>query len=276
MLQLGKWNTLKVLRDAPQGYYLGDGEEDVLLPTKYVPADIAIDQEISVFIYKDSAQRPIATNLKPYAELNTIGFFEVKQVTEVGAFVDWGLEKDLLIPFSEQTDELELGDWIVAYVVLDPKTNRIIATMHIDSFLVEGSGDLAEGQEVDLIIYRITELGYGVAINQEFKGLVYINTVFEPLDIGVESKGKIKSIRADGKIDVQWVVSADEKKHEIVELLEKNDGFMPYHDKSTPEQIKEVFGLSKKEFKKQIGNLYRDKKIAIKADGIYSNEEVKE
>jgi predicted RNA-binding protein (virulence factor B family) len=148
--------------------------------------------------------------------------------------------------------------------------------MHIDSFLVEGSGDLVEGQEVDLIIYRITELGYGVAINQEFKGLVYINTVFEPLDIGMENKGKIKSIRVDGKIDVQWVVSADEKKHEIVELLEKNDGFMPYHDKSTPEKIKEVFGLSKKEFKKQIGNLYRDKKIAIKADGIYSIEEVKE
>lgn len=269
MLQLGKWNTLKVLRDAPQGYYLGDGDEDVLLPSKYVPFDIAIDQDISVFVYKDSSQRPVATTLKPYAEINNIGFFEVKQVTEVGAFVDWGLEKDLLIPFSEQTDELEVGDWIVAYVVLDPKTDRIIATMHIDSFLLEGSGDLAEGQEVNLIIYRITELGYGVAINQAYKGLVYENTVFEPLDIGMEGKGKIKSIRADGKIDVQWVVPAEDKKHEIVKLLEEHNGFMAYHDKSEPDAIRETFGLSKKEFKKQIGNLYREKKIVIKPDGIY-------
>lgn len=271
MLQLGKWNTLKVLRDAPQGYYLGDGEEDVLLPTKYVPFDIAIDQDLAVFVYKDSAQRPIATTLKPYAELNNIGFFEVKQITEVGAFVDWGLEKDLLIPFSEQTDELEVGDWIVAYVVLDPKTDRIIATMHIDSFLSEGSGDLTEGQEVDLIIYRITDLGYGVAINQEYKGLVYENTVFDPLDIGMEGKGKVKSIRADGKIDVQWAVAAEEKKHEIIKLLEEHNGFMPYHDKSDPDEIRDTFGLSKKEFKKQIGNLYRDKKITIKTDGIYLN-----
>ena len=271
MLNLGKWNTLKVLREAPQGYYLGDGEEDVLLPTKYVPYDIAIDQDIEVFVYKDSAQRPIATTLKPYAVLNSIGFFEVKQITEVGAFVDWGLEKDLLIPYSEQTDELEVGDWIVAYVVLDPQTNRIIATMHIDSFLAEADDQIEEGQEVELIIYRITDLGYGVAINQHYKGLVYENTVFDPLDIGMEGTGKIKSIRADGKIDVQWNIPVEEKKHEILSLLEEHNGFMPYHDKSEPETIREVFGLSKKEFKRQIGSLYKDKKITIKPDGIYLN-----
>ncbi len=195
----------------------------------------------------------------------------MKQVTEVGAFVDWGLEKDLLIPFSEQSDELEVGDWIVAYVVLDPKTERIIATMHIESFLTEGHGDLTEGQEVDVIIYRITELGYSVAINQTFKGLIYEDTVFEALDIGMESKGKIKSLRADGKIDVQWIVAKQEKQHEIVSLLKEKDGYLPYHDKSKPEAIQKVFGLSKKEFKKQIGHLYREKLILIKSDGIYLN-----
>lgn len=280
MLQLGKWNTLTIVRDAPQGLYLSSGEQDVLLPGKYVPSEYfhnsgegykpdAIGNEISVFIYKDSGQRWIATTLKPVVEVNQIGFFEVKQITTVGAFVDWGLEKDLIIPYSEQTDDLEVGDWIVAFVTIDPKTERIVASMHINSFLAKDAGDLKEGQVVDLMIYRITELGYEVVIDQKYRGLVYQNTVFEPLDIGMESKGKIKSIRADGKIDVQWFVEKEEKQKEILTLLAENDGFMPYHDKSAPEKIQEVFGLSKKEFKRQIGHLYKEKKINILADGIY-------
>lgn len=269
MLALGKWNKLKIVREAPQGLYLSDGEEDVLLPNKYVPQNKNIDDEIEVFIYKDSAQRPIATTLKPLAELNQASLFEVRQVTKVGAFVDWGLEKELLIPFSEQTDELEVGDLIVAYVTLDPKTERIVASMHIESFLEEGFGDLQEGQEVDLLIYRITDLGYEVVINQQYKGLIYENTVFDPLDIGMSGKGKIKSIRIDGKIDVQWKVEKEEKQKEILELLRDHNGFMPYHDKSKPEEIYDMFGLSKKEFKRQIGHLYKEKKITIKSDGIY-------
>ncbi|PTB96193.1 GntR family transcriptional regulator [Marivirga lumbricoides] len=278
MLQLGKWNTLTIVRDSPQGLYLSSGDQDVLLPGKYVPSEYidnegykpeAIGKEIDVFIYKDSGQRWIATTLKPVAKVNEIGFFEVKQITNVGAFIDWGLEKDLIIPFSEQTDELEVGDWIVAFVTIDPKTERIVASMHIDSFLAKDTGDLKEGQLVDLMIYRITELGYEVVIDQKYRGLVYQNTVFEPLDIGMESKGKIKSIRADGKIDVQWFIEKEEKQKEILTLLSENDGFMPYHDKSAPEQIQEVFGLSKKEFKRQIGHLYKEKKINIQADGIY-------
>jgi len=272
MLQLGQWNKLKVLREAPQGLYLGDEEHDVLLPNKYVKEGTKVDDEISVFIYKDSAQRPIATTLKPYAEINEIGFFEVKQITEVGAFVDWGLEKDLLIPFSEQTDELEVDDWIVAYVTLDPKTDRIIATMHIEAFLTEGHGDLEEGQEVNLIIYRITDLGYEAAINQTYKGLIYHNTVFDELDIGMDGKGKIRALRMDQKIDLQWLIEKEEVQNEIIKLLKKKDGFLPYHDKSDPEKIKEVFGLSKKEFKRQIGHLYKEKQILIKSDGIYLNK----
>jgi predicted RNA-binding protein (virulence factor B family) len=267
MLALGKWNTLKVVRESPQGLYLSDGEEDVLLPNKYVPQNVG--EEIDVFIYKDSAQRPIATTLKPLAELHQARLFEVMQITNVGAFVDWGLEKELLIPFSEQTDELEVGDLIVAYVTLDPKTDRIVASMHIESFLETGAGDLKEGQEVDLLIYRITDLGYEVVINQQYKGLVYENTVFDPLDIGMEGKGKIKSIRADGKMDVQWKIEKEEKQKEILELLREHNGFMPYHDKSKPDEIYDVFGLSKKEFKRQIGHLYKEKKLQIKPDGIY-------
>ncbi len=280
MLQLGKWNKLKIIRDAPQGLYLTDGDQDVLLPNKYVPQDFfsgaelkpldsIIDQEINVYIYKDSGQRWIATTLKPVAEVGEMGFFEVKQVTNVGAFVDWGLEKDLIIPFSEQTDDLEEGDWIVAYVTIDPKTERIVASMHIDSFLEKGYGNLEEGQIVNLMVYRITELGFEVVIDQKYKGLVYANTVFEPLDIGMESKGKIKSLRADGKIDVQWFIEKEEKQSEILSLLAEHKGFMPYHDKSGPELIKTVFGLSKKEFKRQIGHLYKEKRIEIKDDGIY-------
>lgn len=272
MLALGKWNTLKVVRESPQGLYLNDGDEDVLLPNKYVPENYgphSIGEDIDVFIYKDSAQRPIATTLKPVAELYQASLFEVVQITNVGAFVDWGLEKELLIPFSEQTDELELGDLIVAYVTLDPKTDRIVASMHIESFLETGYGDLKEGQEVDLLIYRITDLGYAVVIDQKYKGLVYESTIFDPLDIGMSGKGKIKSLRADGKIDVHWNIQKEEKRKEILDLLKEHNGFMPYHDKSKPEEINEVFGLSKKEFKRQIGHLYGEKKIQIKPDGIY-------
>lgn len=285
MLQLGKWNKLKIVRDSPQGLYLSDGDQDVLLPNKYVPKEYLnaegtaqmpaeTDKEIDVFIYKDSGQRWIATTLKPVAEVNEMGFFEVKQITTVGSFIDWGLEKDLMIPYSEQTDDLEVGDWIVAYVTIDPKTERVVASMHIDTFLESGQGDLKEGQIVDLMVYRITELGYEVVIDQKYKGLIYQNTVFEPLDIGMESKGKIKSLRADGKIDVQWFIEKEEKQKEILTLLAENEGYMPYHDKSDPEKIKEVFGLSKKEFKRQIGHLYKEKKIKILPDGIYTMEEV--
>lgn len=266
MLKIGKWNTLHIEREAPQGLYLSDGEQDVLLPNKYVPEEL--HQEIDVFIYKDSEDRWIATTLTPKAEVGQIAVFFVKEVNRVGAFVDWGLEKDLFIPYSEQKHKLEEGDKAVAYVAVDPKTNRIVATTRLDAFLSEDTFELAEGQEVSLIVIGESELGYEVLINKTYTGLVYKSKVYEELQIGDEASGKVVKVREDGKVDVHWFKPAENQQSVILQKLQEHDGFLDVHDKSSPEKIKAMFNMSKKEFKRQIGMLYKARAIKITKEGI--------
>lgn len=272
MIQIGEYNNLEVAREVEFGVYLTDGTDDILLPGKYVPKNTIVGDVLDVFVYTDSEDRPIATTLKPKAAVGEFAYLDVKDVTDIGAFLDWGLEKDLFVPFKAQQVELNKGDKIVVKVVLDEVTNRVMGVSRIRSVMDEYIVDLEEGQEVDLMVYQETELGLMVVINNKYSGLVYRNEIFENISIGDERKGYVKRIREDEKVDITFRKPGYEATLGaipfILDLLEKNDGFLPYHSKSDPEDIKKVFQMSKKVFKQAVGGLYKERKIIIEDNGI--------
>lgn len=274
MIELGNYNTLEILRDTSVGLFLGDGEgTEVLLPNKYVPEIYEIGDEITVFCYLDHEERPVTTNIKPYIIRNTFNLLRVVEVNNIGAFMDWGLEKHLLVPFSEQRTKMQTGQSYVVYCYLDDKTQRLVASNKLDKFIDNEVLTVSDWEEVDIIVTRLTDLGWEVIINNKHKGLVYLNEIFKKLSVGDKMKGYIKGIREDNKIDVSLepigYKSAEPAANLIYEHLTKAGGFLPFHDKSDPEDIKYAFELSKKNFKKGIGTLYRERKIDIKEDGIY-------
>lgn len=273
-MEVGKLNTLRVLRDTSVGMYLGDeAGNDVLLPNKYIPEDLNIGDDIEVFLYQDSEDRLIATTLTPKIKLGEFALMNVRDVNHIGAFMDWGLEKDLLVPFREQGREIEFGERHVIHLYLDAESNRLVGSSKIPQFLDNEDHDLEEGQEVDVFVFRETDLGFKVIINDEFEGLIYRNEVFKDVKVGTKTKGFVKYVRDDDKIDISlqkqgYVNVIDDVSQSILDKLKENNGFLPYHDKSDPEDIKEAFSLSKKNFKKAIGNLYKDKIIKIESNGI--------
>ncbi|MEJ1222091.1 CvfB family protein [Sediminicola sp. 1XM1-17] len=274
MIELGNYNTLEILRDTSVGLFLGDGEgTEVLLPNKYVPEIYEIGDEITVFCYLDHEERPVTTNIKPYIVRNTFNLLRVVEVNNIGAFMDWGLEKHLLVPFSEQRTKMQTGQSYVVYCYLDDKTQRLVASNKLDKFIDNEVLTVSNWEEVDIIVTRLTDLGWEVIINNKHKGLVYLNEIFKKLSVGDKMKGYIKGIREDNKIDVSLepigYKSVEPAANLIYEHLTKAGGFLPFHDKSDPEDIKYAFELSKKNFKKGIGTLYRERKIDIKEDGIY-------
>lgn len=276
MLQLGQFNTLKILRDTQVGLFLGDGvneEHDVLLPNKYVPKEFSIGDEITVFVYLDHEERPVATTLKPYIKLNEFAHLKVNYINKFGAFMNWGLEKDLFVPFKEQARPMEVNKRYLVYCYMDEKTNRLVATSKTNQFLSNDNIELENNEEVDLIVSHITEAGINVIINEKHKGLAYVNETFEDIKPGKRLKGYIKQVREDGKIDVylrKVGVDAIEPTAQIIlDELKANRGFLGLHDNSHPEDIKTVLKMSKKSFKKAVGSLYRQKLIEIKEDGIY-------
>jgi len=274
MIELGNYNTLEILRDTSVGLFLGDGEgTEVLLPNKYVPEIYEIGDEITVFCYLDHEERPVTTNIKPYIIRNTFNLLRVAEVNNIGAFMDWGLEKHLLVPFSEQRTKMQTGQSYVVYCYLDDKTQRLVASNKLDKFIDNEVLTVNNWEEVDLIVTRLTDLGWEVIINNKHKGLVYLNEIFKKLSVGDQMKGYVKAIREDNKIDVSLepigYKSVEPAANLIYEHLTKAGGFLPFHDKSHPADIKYAFELSKKNFKKGIGTLYRERKIDIKEDGIY-------
>ncbi|ALM07236.1 GntR family transcriptional regulator [Sediminicola sp. YIK13] len=274
MIELGNYNTLEILRDTSVGLFLGDGEgTEVLLPNKYVPEIYEIGDELTVFCYLDHEERPVTTNIKPYIVRNTFNLLRVAEVNNIGAFMDWGLEKHLLVPFSEQRTKMQTGQSYVVYCYLDDKTQRLVASNKLDKFIDNEVLTVNNWEEVDLIVTRLTDLGWEVIINNKHKGLVYLNEIFKKLSVGDQMKGYVKAIREDNKIDVSLepigYKSVEPAANLIYENLTKAGGFLPFHDKSHPEDIKYAFELSKKNFKKGIGTLYRERKIDIKEDGIY-------
>ncbi|EAR00319.1 S1 RNA-binding domain-containing protein [Maribacter sp. HTCC2170] len=277
MIALGTYNTLEILRDTSVGLFLGDGEgNDILLPNKYVPESYEIGDSLTVFCYLDHSERPVATNLEPEILVNEFQLLKVVEVNDFGAFLDWGLEKHLLVPFREQRNKMQEGNWYIVYCYLDPQSNRLVASNKIDRFLSNDTLSVKENDVVELVISRQTDLGYEVIINNSHKGLVYFNEVFKKIAIGDNTKGVIKRIRPDNKIDVSLQPLGEKilepAANKIFNQLIAHGGYLGLHDKSDPELIKDELQMSKKTFKKGIGTLYRARKIQIKSDGIYAIE----
>jgi hypothetical protein len=274
MIELGNYNTLEILRDTSVGLFLGDEEgNDVLLPNKYVPKMYEIGDMLTVFCYLDYDERPIVTSLTPYIIRNTFQLLKVVEVNNIGAFLYWGLEKHLLVPFSEQRIKMQEGQWYVVFCYLDEKSFRLVASNKLDKFLDNEELGIAINDEVNLIVTRQNDLGWDVIINNKHKGLVYQNEVFKKISVGDNIKGFIKNIRPDHKIDVSLqaigYVSVEPAANIIYQILKKEGGYLNLHDKSSPEEISARLQMSKKIFKKSLGTLYKDRKITIKPDGIY-------
>jgi len=273
-MEIGKYNTLTVRKETPQGLYLIDDEgEEVLLPTKYIPEGTKIDDKLEVFLYFDNENRPIATTLVPNIVLDEIALLKVKEVNEHGAFMDWGIAKDLFVPYAEQKTIMQKGRSYIVIMYYDEKSQRLAASSKYNDFICDESPSFKFGEEVNLIIGNETDLGYNVVINNEIVGLVYHDDVFKKIRYGDEIKGYIKKIREDGKIDVslqkQGYANVKGNLKIIVDELKNNNGYLQFNDKSDPEMIRQFFSMSKKTFKKAIGSLYKDRIIRIEKDGIY-------
>ncbi|AWH86001.1 GntR family transcriptional regulator [Flavobacterium album] len=273
MIEIGKYNTLKIARDTKVGLYLTDGNEDILLPNKYVPKEFEVGEELIVFVYLDHEERKVATTLEPYIILNEFALLRVNYINKFGAFLDWGLEKDLFVPFREQARPMEKGKRYLVFMYVDHETNRLAATSKINQFLDNETLTVEEGEEVNLIVSHITDMGINVIINEQHKGLMYKDEVYEDLRTGDSIKGYIKTIRPDNKIDVslqkKGFENIEPNAEKVLDELRASRGFLRLNDDSHPEDIKTVLKMSKKTFKKAIGTLYKQKLIEIKDDGIY-------
>jgi len=272
-IQLGDYNTLKVERRVEFGVYLDDGGKGILLPNRWVPENTEIGDEIRVFICHDSEDRIIATTLESKAKVGDIAFLKVRTVTDFGAFLDMGLMKDLFVPRSHQNVPMQEGNSYFVKVGIDEKTNRLVGTTYFEKQLQNSDLSIAELEAVTVQIYRKTAIGYAVIVNMQYLGLLHENEVYRTIKIGDSYEGFIKKIHPEtnkldvvlGKTGYQKVESEGEK---ILRLLQEKKGFLPYNDKTAPEIIYKVFGMSKKTFKMTLGNLYKSKKISITEEGI--------
>lgn len=271
MADFGKMNTLTVNRFASPGAYLQFNEEEVLMPNKYMAEGLAIDDEVEVFVYKDSEDRLVATTLKPLAQVGEFAAMEVVDTAPFGAFLEWGLEKHLLVPKREMQDEMRVGQKHVVKVVIDHLTERIVGVGKLSAFIFDNA-DYERGAEVNGLIVSKTDLGYKVLVDSKYWGLLYSNEVFNPLEQGDAIKCFVRKVRDDGKLDLSIRNPGEETQQSdadhILELLKMNNGVMNVSDKSDPEIIKETFALSKKAFKKALGTLYKQNLIKIEPSKI--------
>ena len=272
MVEIGKYNELEVLKKVDFGIYLQAGELEILMPLKYVPEGTEPGDIIKCFIYRDSEDRLIATTLTPFAIVDEYAYLQVKDVNSLGAFLDWGLEKDLLVPFREQLQTMEVGRKYIVRVFLDETSQRIAASAKINKFIQKKDIYLEENDKVDLLISGVTDMGFNAIINNRYMGLLYNNEVFENLRTGDRTKGYVKKIREDYKIDVSLQKSGYEHvsdvKTDVLNVLSQNDGFLELGDKSSPEEIYRKLKMSKKAYKKVIGSLFKERLIEITDKGI--------
>ena len=273
MAEIGKYNHLRVIKEVDFGVYLdGENEGEILMPIRYVPANCQVGDFLDVFLYLDSEDRPIATKETPYAQVGEFAMLRVKSVNKIGTFLDWGVMKDLLVPFREQKVTMTEGRSYLVYIYVDEKSKRIVASAKLGKFLDKSIPDYTVGQEVELVIESETDLGYKAIINNSHWGILYENQVFEQLAKGLKIKGYIKKIRPDNKIDLSLHPLGYEKvdplTQMIVDELKKEGGFIAVSDKSEAEEVYRVFGISKKSFKLAIGALYKRRIITISPDGI--------
>ncbi len=272
MIDIGSTYNLVVIKETEFGVYL-DAEDlgEILLPAKHVPNNLSIDDTVEVFLYTDSEDRPIATTQTPKAEVGEFAYLEVKENTQVGAFLDWGLDKDVLVPFAEQHRPMTVGESYIVFLYLDNQ-DRITATSKIDKIVSEDDQhEFRPQQSVDLIIGNSTDLGFKAIVDHSHWGLLYKDEVDQQLSFGQSVQGYIKHVREDGKIDLSLKSSRqirEDYSQVIQDYLRDHDGFAPIHDKSPPDQISELLGMSKGQFKKAIGGLYKKRIITIEKDGI--------
>ena len=280
-INVGQFNLMRVDRKVDFGFYMDDGAEGILLPKRFVPSGLQVDDTISVFVYHDSDNRLIATTQEPFAVVGDIAALKVVALTNQGAFLDWGLMKDLFVPVSQQLSSMRLGGKYLVKLYVDKQTGRVAATEKIDNQISNDILTVKEGEKVKLQVYRESDIGYVVIVNQVHQGLVYKNEVFTHLHIGqMIEEGFVKKIREDNKLDIgigkQGVEKLDDDQVKLIQLLKLHKGFLPYHDKSSPEDIYAFFGISKKAFKMNVGILYKAKKITIEDEGIRLIPEVVE
>ncbi|KPM33215.1 RNA-binding domain, S1 [Croceitalea dokdonensis DOKDO 023] len=273
MIQLGNYNDLRVDRSTSVGLFLSDDEgTEILLPNKYVPENIQLDEVITVFCYLDHQERPVATTLKPEIKRNGFAFLKVAEVNQIGAFLDWGLEKHLLVPFSEQRVKMEQGRRYIVHCYLDDKTFRLVGSAKIDRFFKNEETTLTPNDQVSLLVSRHTDLGWEVIVDNAYKGLIFHSDNHQDLAVGKSLTGYVKNVRPDFKIDVALApigaAMLEGTAATILAALVKANGFLPLHDKSAPEDIRNQLKMSKKAFKKGVGVLYKERKIEIQENGI--------
>ncbi len=274
MLEIGKYNKLTVLRKVDFGYYL-DGLDygDILMPAKYAEESLEPGDDVDVFVYLDSSEKLIATTEKPLAEVGQIGYLKVVKVNDIGAFLDWGITKQLFVPFAEQKTKLEEDKFYWVYIFIDPVTERIMGSTKLGRFLDQTPPFFKANEITRGIVWQKTDLGYKIIINHSHTGLLFNSEIYKTLQPGDLIDVEIKNVRPDGKIDLCLPKSALEKSDEVSEIvlkkLQANNGFLPFGDHTDPEIIKQELGLSKKSFKKAIGKLYKERTITIEENGIY-------
>lgn len=277
MIKIGTYNELKIVKRVEFGLYLDGGDEgEILLPRRYTTDDMQIGDDVNVFLYFDSEDRLIATTQRAKAEVNKFSSLKVIDTNRAGAFLDWGLPKDLLVPFNQQKIPMKEGYGYVVYIYQDDISERLVASSKLDRFLDNEPADYNVGDKVDILIADKTDLGFKAIINDKHWGVLFETEVFGDMGIGKQCKGYIKQIREDGKLDVGLTkvgyAKVDALAERILQSLKQNQGFLPLHDKSKPEQIAKILKMSKANFKKSIGQLYRKQLITIENDGIRINE----
>lgn len=272
-IELGKFNRLKVVKSVDFGMYLDGGEEgEILLPDRYVPDGCGIGDELNVFLYLDNEERLVATTLTPLAQVGEFACLEVAWVNQYGAFLNWGLMKDLFVPFREQKMKMQVGKKYVVHVHLDDESYRIVASAKVDRYLSKEKAPYESGQEVDVLIWQKTDLGFKAIINNEYSGLIYESEVFRPLHTGMRLKAYVRQVREDGKIDLMiqkpGMGKVEDFSKILLDYIREQGGFTPMNDKSPADEIYALFGVSKKTFKKAVGDLYKKRLIVLEKDGM--------
>jgi predicted RNA-binding protein (virulence factor B family) len=273
-IELGKYNQLEVVKEVDFGLYLDGGDDgEILLPARYVPEGTKVGDMLNVFIYLDNEERLVATTLDPYAQVGQFAYLEVAWVNQYGAFLNWGLMKDLFVPFREQKMKMQVGRKYIVHVHLDDESYRIMASAKVEHFLSEEKPEYEVGEEVNILVWQHTDLGYKAIIDNKYSGLLYENEIFQPISIGMQLMAFIKQVREDGKIDLELQQGGMKKVKNFSETLlayiKEQRGFIRFTDKSDAEQIYKTFGVSKKTFKKAVGDLYKQRLIVLEPNGIY-------
>lgn len=272
-IELGKFNQLEVVKEVDFGMYLDGGEEgEILLPTRYVPEDCRIGDMLNVFLYLDIDERLIATTLTPYVQVGQFACLEVAWVNEYGAFLNWGLMKDLFVPFREQKMKMQVGNKYVVYAYVDEESFRIVASAKVERYLSKEIAEYAQDEEVGILVWQKTDLGFKAIIDNEYSGLLYDNEIFQDLRTGMTLKAYVKQVREDGKIDLMLQKPGFEKIDDfsktLLEYIQEHGGEINLNDKSPADDIYAMFGVSKKTFKKGVGDLYRKRLIILQEKGI--------